>query len=77
MNADAKLINPRILTPRKRRPLTTPSIDLEPASAYEAITRQKVESHEEDLREIKTRVDTIFYLVIGSILIDMLTRWAA
>ena len=41
------------------------------------MTRQRVESLEDDLREIKSRVDTIFYLVIGSILVDMLTRWVS
>jgi hypothetical protein len=75
MNADMRLINPRVITPRKRRPTSSPPLDLEPATAYEAMTRQRVESLEDDLREIKSRVDTIFYLVIGSILVDMLTRW--
>jgi hypothetical protein len=75
MNVEARLINPRVITPRTRRPPAPPPLDLEPATAYEAMTRQKVESLEEDLREIKSRVDTIFYLVIGSILVDMLTRW--
>ena len=75
MNADMRLINPRVITSRKRRPTSPPPLDLEPATAYEAITRQKVDALEEDLHEIKSRVDTIFYLVIGSILVDMLTRW--
>lgn len=75
MNAQARLINQRVLTPRTRRPTTPTPIDLEPATAYEAMTRQKVDSLEDDLREIKSRVDTIFYLVIGSILVDMLSRW--
>lgn len=77
MNVQAKLINPRVITPRTRRPASAPPLDLEPATAYEAMTRQKVESLEEDLREIKSRVDTIFYLVIGSILVDMLARWVS
>lgn len=75
MNADMRMINSRVVTPRKRRPTSPPPLDLEPATAYEAMTRQKVDSLEEDLREIKARVDTIFYLVIGSILVDMLARW--
>jgi hypothetical protein len=76
MSAHAKPISPRrvITAPRRTRPSPV-AINLEPASAYEAMTRQKVDSLEEDLREIKSRVDTIFYLVIGSILLDMLTRW--
>lgn len=78
MNATNPLITPRRnAPPRRRRPAVPPPLDLEPATAYEAITRQKVESLEDDLREIKSRVDTIFYLVIGSILVDMLARWVA
>ncbi len=75
MTTPARLIHPK----RRSRPhhsrSASPPIDLDPTSAYEAITREKVESLEDDLREIKSRVDTIFYLIIGSILVDMLTRW--
>lgn len=77
MNADMRLLNSRVITPRKRRFPSSSPLDLEPATAYEAMTRQRVESLEDDLREIKSRVDTIFYLVIGSILVDMLTRWVS
>lgn len=51
------------------------TVDLKPRSAYEALTRQMVEALAEDVREIKSRVNNIFYIVIGSILVDMLTRW--
>jgi hypothetical protein len=50
-------------------------VDLQPSSTYEAITRQMVEDLGEDLREIKSRINNIFYIVVGSILVDMLTRW--
>lgn len=66
-------VRPRRLaasTSRKRDP-----VDLHPSSTYEAITRQMVEDLGEDLREIKSRINNIFYIVIGSILVDMLTRW--
>lgn len=76
MDTNARLIQPRRITPSRRAARATPPpIDLEPATAYEALTRQRVESLEDDLMEIKNRIDTIFYLVIGSILVDMLTRW--
>jgi hypothetical protein len=79
MNDNARLATQRRLasTRRRARHRTPEPIDLEPATAYEALTRQKVESLEDDLTEIKSRVDTIFYLVIGSILVDMLTRWVS
>lgn len=80
MDTNAQLVQPRrIISPkRKVRSTVTPTpVDLEPATAYEAITRQKVENLEDDLAEIKNRVDTIFYLVIGSILVDMISRWVS
>lgn len=77
-NQRRPLASSRVVPTRRRRPMSSPkptSLDLEPATAYEALTRQKVDALDDDLAEIKSRVDTIFYLVIGSILIDMLTRW--
>ena len=54
---------------------TTEGIDLRPATAYEAVTRQMVESLAEDLKDIKGRLDNLFYMVIGAILIDVIARW--
>lgn len=54
---------------------TREPVDLQPASTYEAVTRQMVQSLSEDMKEIKSRTNNIFYLVIGGILLDMLTRW--
>lgn len=56
-------------------PPTREPVDLQPASAYEALTRQKVDSLADDMKEIKSRTNNIFYVVIGGILLDMLTRW--
>jgi len=50
-------------------------VDLQPASTYEAITRQMVISLSDDVKEIKSRTNTIFYVVIGGIILDMLSRW--
>jgi hypothetical protein len=56
-------------------PSPSDGIDLRPGSAYEAVTRQMVESLADDMKEIKTRLNNIFYMVIGAILIDILSRW--
>jgi hypothetical protein len=56
-------------------PASSDGIDLRPGSAYEAITRQMVESLTDDMKEIKTRLNNLFYMVIGAILIDILSRW--
>ena len=51
------------------------SLDLDPKSTYEVITREKVEHIDAELKEIRYRVNGIFYLVIGSVLLDVLPRW--
>lgn len=52
-------------------------IDLRPASVYEAITRQMVESLAEELREIKGRLNGLIFMMIGTILLDILSRTLA
>lgn len=56
---------------------TAVPIDLDPKSTYEVVTREKVERFAEELRDIRYRVNGIFYLVIGSVLLDVLLRWLA
>lgn len=51
------------------------TVDLDPKSTYEVITREKVEHIDDELKEIRYRVNGIFYLVIGSVLLDWLPRW--
>lgn len=53
----------------------TPAVDLEPKSTYEVITRERVAHIEDNLKEIRYRVNGIFYLVIGSVLLDVVLRW--
>ena len=52
-----------------------PPVSLEPASAYEAVTRQMVLGLQEDLREIKGRLNGLIFLVAGAVLLDILSRW--
>jgi hypothetical protein len=61
------------LPPGDPPPLPDP-IDLRPASAYEAVTRQMVESLAEDLREIKSRLNSLIFMMVGAILLDVLSR---
>lgn len=73
MNATTQLIGS---TRREPPPATQHDpVDLQPASTYEAITRQMVVSLGEDVKEIKSRTNTIFYVVIGGIILDMISRW--
>ena len=49
-------------------------IDLRPASAYEAVTRQMVVSLGDDVREVKTRVNYLLFMVAGAIMLEMAMR---
>lgn len=49
-------------------------IDLGPGSAYEMVTRSKVEELAEDVKEIRARIDGIFWLIAGSIVVEVLFR---
>ena len=52
-------------------------IEMRPANAYEAVTRQKVESLQEDLREIKGRLNTLLIALVGGVVLDVLARWVS
>jgi len=51
-------------------------VSLEPASAYEAVTRQMVLGLAEDLKEIKSRLNSLLIMVAGSLLLDLALRLA-
>ena len=63
--------------PRVRPDGPRPPVDLAPASAYEAITRQMVERLAEDLAQIKGRLDGLLFMVAGAIVLDVVLRLAA
>lgn len=55
-------------------PPEPPIITLGPATTYEAVTRQMVSAIEDDLREIKTRLNGLLFLVAGAVLTDLALR---
>jgi len=52
-------------------------LDLRPATAFEAITRQMVESLTEELREIKSRLNGLIFMMVGAILLEIVSRMLA
>ncbi len=45
-----------------------------PASIYEAVTRQMVESLTDDLQEIKGRLNGLLFMVAGAMVVDIALR---
>lgn len=51
-----------------------PGVDLAPGSAYEAVTRSMVDDLAEDVKEIRGRIDAIFWLIAGTIVVELVMR---
>lgn len=49
-------------------------IDLRPANAFEAVTRQMVESMADELREIRNRLNSLLFMMAGAIVLDIVSR---
>jgi hypothetical protein len=62
---------------RREHPPEHEPIDLRPATAFEAITRQMVESLTAELREIKSRLNGLIFMMVGAILLEIVSRLIA
>lgn len=51
-------------------------IDDKPRSVYEIITRRMLDDLREDIAEVKGRVNTLLWLMIGAILVELLVKIA-
>ncbi|MBF6612096.1 MAG: hypothetical protein IVW55_03120 [Chloroflexi bacterium] len=50
------------------------AVDERPKSVYEMMTRQMLVELKEDVSEVKGRVNTLLWLVIGAMLVELLMR---
>lgn len=50
-------------------------IDLRPASAFEAVTRQMVEDVAEQLRDLRGRIDWLIFVIASAIVGEFLGRF--
>jgi hypothetical protein len=49
-------------------------VDDKPKSVYELVTRQMLEQVKADVNEVKGRINTLLWLVIGAILMEFVMR---
>jgi hypothetical protein len=66
----------RELIAQERDGTSQRSVDLEPGCAYGVVTRQMVNDLFEELRAIRSRMDSLFSIVVGAITLDLLLRLA-
>ena len=50
------------------------AIDEKPRSVYEVVTRQMLEQVKADVNEVKDRVNTLLWLVISAMLMELVMR---
>ncbi len=50
--------------------------DLAPANAFEAVTRQMVDDLHGEIHALRARLDGLFSVVVGAIILDLLLRLA-
>jgi hypothetical protein len=60
---------------RDREPPPDP-LNLDPATTYEVLTRRMVEDLATEVTAIRNRIDTMFWVVIVSVVTDALLRMA-
>jgi hypothetical protein len=52
------------------------TVDMAPANAFEAVTRQMVIDLTNEIHALRTRIDSLFSVVVGAIVLDLLLRLA-
>lgn len=49
-------------------------VDLGPGTVYEVVTRNMVNSLSEDVREIRNRINGLFWLLAGTVAVDLVMK---
>ncbi|CAN5510035.1 hypothetical protein BH23CHL4_BH23CHL4_22850 [soil metagenome] len=52
------------------------TVEVGPSSAYEAVTRSMVDGLADDVKEIRNRINGMFWLIAGTVTIDLVLRIA-
>ncbi len=55
---------------------TQPPPDLEPASAFEALLRQQILALEQQLQDLRGRINDLFLLIVGAVALQAVMRIA-
>lgn len=67
----------RLIRPPSDREAVPDPLNLDPATTYEVLTRRMVEDLGGEVAAIRSRIDTMFWVVIVSVVTDALLRLAA
>jgi len=58
----------------RRTPGEAEALDEKPRSVYEIVTRQMLEQVKEDVKEVKERVNTLLWVVVGAVVMEVVVR---
>ena len=51
-------------------------VNMDPGSVFEVLTRQKVERLAEDVKEIRDRINNLFWLIAATVVLDVVSSLA-
>ena len=53
-----------------------PAVNTEPSTAFEALLRQQMESLEQQLQDLRGRINNLFILIVGTVALQAVLRVA-
>lgn len=57
-------------------PDAKPALDMEPSSAFEALLQQQMQTLEQQLKDLRGRINNLFLLIVGTVALQAILRVA-
>ena len=57
-------------------PEARPAIDMEPGTTFEALLQQQMQSLEQQLQDLRGRINNLFLLIVGTVALQAILRVA-
>ncbi len=57
-------------------PDTRPTLDMEPSTAFEALLQQQMQALEQQLQDLRGRINDLFLLIVGTVALQAILRVA-
>ena len=57
-------------------PDTKPALTMEPSTAFEALLQQQMQTLEQQLKDLRSRINDLFLLIVGTVALQAILRVA-
>lgn len=62
--------------PTTPAPDARPALDMEPSTAFEALLQQQMQTLEQQLQDVRKRINDLFLLIVGTVALQAILRVA-